>query len=151
MKLEEKAMLDTAIIREIQRDLDLIIASLLLTGQITLTRIYFGPGYFGVTVGGPITGVSRLEGKGKNHLFNFSLDVIDILVAILLIKDEINLVGLFISSDARFSLSISGPLLGREKVVPVLPYLKKNQRELNEIVNSSYIIDHTLLEKLKKC
>jgi len=151
MKLEEKAMLDTAIIREIQRDLDLIIASLLLTGQITLTRIYFGPGYFGVTVGAPITGVSRLEGKGKNHLFSFSLDVIDILVAILLIKDEINLVGLFISSDARFSLSISGPLLGREKVVPVLPYLKKNQRELNEIVSSGYILDHTLLEKLKKC
>ncbi len=149
MKLEDKT-LDCRLLREIQRDIDIVIASLLLTGQITVSRIYFGPGYFGFTVGGPITGGSRLEAKKGNQFADISLDVIDIILAILLITDEINLVGLFISSDARFSLSISGPIFGREKVVPVLPYLKKNQREFRNIVNTSFRLDTQLVDKLKK-
>lgn len=141
---------DTTVIREIQRDIDLVIASLLLTGQITMNRIFIGPGYFGITVGGPITRGRRLEAKNDNQFVNFSLDVIDIILAILLIKDEINLVGVFISSDARFSLSLSGPIFGRDKVVPILPYLQKNQREINKIVRTNYHIDKLLLQKLKK-
>lgn len=139
------------LIREIQRDLDIIIAALLLTGQITVTRVFFGPGYFGVTVGGPLTGARRLEGKDENQLITMSIDIMDIILAILLIKDEINLVGVFFSSDARFSLSISGPIFGRHKVVPVLSYLRKNQKELNNIVRNHFQVNQELVQILKTC
>lgn len=142
-ELEENA------IRDIQRDIDIVIAFLLLTGQITLVRVYFGPGYFGVTVGGPLTGANRLESANNNQLGNFTLDLIDIVLAILLIKDKINLVGLFIASDARFSLSLSGPIFGRAKVVPVTNYLKKNQKEFNRILDKHYILDKRVISELK--
>jgi len=141
--------MDENIIREIQRDIDLIIAFLLLTGQITLTRVYFGPGYFGVTVGGPLTGANRLESSNGNPLGNVTLDIVDILIAILILKDEINLVGLFIASDARFSLSISGPIFGRAKVVPITKYLKKNQKEFHTIVSNNFFLDDEFLSVLK--
>lgn len=137
-------------IREIQREIDIVIAFLLLTGQITLTRVYFGPGYFGVTVGGPLTGANRLESINDNPLGNFTLDIIDIIIAVLILKDEINLVGLFVASDARFSLSISGPLFGREKVVPVTKFLKKNQKEFNAIVSDNYFLDDDFIKALKR-
>jgi len=140
---------EETIIRKIQRDIDIIIAFLLLTGQITLTRVYFGPGYFGVTVGGPLTGANRLESFNENPLGNATLDIIDIIIAILILKDEINLVGLFVASDARFSLSISGPLFGREKVVPVMPYLKKNKKEFDAIVADNFLLDKEFLSVLK--
>lgn len=141
--------MDENIIREIQRDIDLIIAFLLLTGQITLTRVYFGPGYFGVTVGGPLTGANRLESSNGDPLGNVTLDIVDILIAILILKDEINLVGLFIASDARFSLSISGPIFGRAKVVPITKYLKKNQKEFHTIVSNNFFLDDEFLSVLK--
>ncbi|WP_248561381.1 hypothetical protein [Niallia sp. NCCP-28] len=143
-------MKDTLILRDIQRDIDIIVASLLLTGQITLTRVYFGPGYFGVTVGGPLTGAKRLETKFNGPGKGLSIDVIDILLALFLIKDLINVVGLFIASDATFSISVSGPLFGRAKVVPIFKHLKNNETALKNIVKDGYFIHNELLKELKK-
>ncbi|PKG23999.1 hypothetical protein [Niallia nealsonii] len=147
--IDDLSLKETIIIRDIQRDIDIIVASLLLTGQITLTRIYFGPGYFGVTVGGPLTGAKRLETKFNETEKNLSLDIIDILLALFLVKDLINVVGLFIASDATFSISISGPLFGRAKVVPIFKHLKNNETTLKNIVKDGYFIHNKLLRELK--
>jgi len=140
---------ETRTIRGIQRDIDLIVALLLLTGQITLTRVYFGPGYFGVTVGGPLTGAKRLDVKFNGPAKNLSIDVIDLLLALFLVKDLINVVGLFIASDAAFSISVSGPLFGRAKVVPISSHLKDNEAALRKIVKDSYFINQQLFSELK--
>ncbi|MFC6602152.1 hypothetical protein ACFQDF_12280 [Ectobacillus funiculus] len=49
----------------IQRNIDVITAILLLTGQITIIGVFVTPGGFRISIGGPLTGISRLEGKQK--------------------------------------------------------------------------------------
>jgi hypothetical protein len=140
---------DLQAISGIQRDIDIITAVLLLTGQLTIIRIFIESGGFGFTVGGPMTGRFRLEGKSGSETGNFIIDAIDIVVAILLVNDEIGVNGLFISPGG-FSFNVSGPIFGVSRIDPTLPSMKKMFNEFRLIVSEQFHVDHELVRKFKK-
>ncbi|WHY69280.1 hypothetical protein [Neobacillus sp. SuZ13] len=63
----------------IQRNIDIITAFLLLTGQVTVVRLIVEPKGFALSVDGPLTGIGRLEGISGNKTLSLLLDVGDIL------------------------------------------------------------------------
>lgn len=97
-------------VNSVLRKLDIITATLLLTGQVTIGGVFLQTNSsFSITVGGPITGGYRLESKNKSKLGNTVIDFIDVLLAIFLITDKINVQGTYFTSG-RFSVVLGGPL-----------------------------------------
>ncbi|WP_026679075.1 hypothetical protein [Fictibacillus gelatini] len=139
---EEKA------IRFVQRNIDIITAVLLLTGQITIIGVFVTPGGFRLTVGGPLTGASRLESKSGSKTVNAIVDVIDIILAILLIADQINVRGTFLTSK-RFTLNIGGPITGVPSTVPDTPDLKEILTDF-KVISKHFYIDQELVNQLMK-
>ncbi|OLN22142.1 hypothetical protein BTO30_11245 [Domibacillus antri] len=133
MKEKKKVEQDKQVLHVIQREIDIITALLLLTGQYTIFGIFVEPGSFSLSVGGPITGTSRIVSKSGDKTVDLTIDAIDILLAILLISDKVNINGIFISPRG-FSLSIGGPLFGGAKPEPDLPHAEKIFNEFNKIL-----------------
>lgn len=73
-------------IHSIQRTIDTVAALLLLTGQVTINGVFVRPGRLSVSIGG-----RRLEGKNHSRAGGIVIDMIDILLAIFLLNDEINI------------------------------------------------------------
>ena len=128
----------------IQRNLDVVTAILLLTGQITIIGVFVTPGAFRVSVGGPITGTSRIEGKDGNVGINIIIDMIDVFLAALLLNNQINVSGAFISSG-RFTINVSGPIFGVPKHEPTLPDLKRVFTQFRWIVSEHFDIESETL------
>ncbi len=128
----------------IQRNIDIITAFLLLTGQVTVVRLIIQPGGFALSVGGPPTGIGRLEGKSGNKTLSLLLDIGDILLAILLISDQTNVSGIFIG-PGRFSIDITGPIFGVAKHEPTLPDLEKVFTQFRWIVSEHFDIEPEIL------
>jgi hypothetical protein len=133
----------------IQREIDIITAILLLTGQITIIGVFVTSGGFRISVGGPLTGSSRLEGKSGNQTINTIIDGIDIITAILLLSGEIGVTGTFVSAG-RFTINVSGPIFGVPKSEPSLLGLEKDFNIFRRIVSRHYKVDPHLVEKFKK-
>ena len=102
---------DTSIIASLQRDLNLATAFLLLTGQITVRGVFVYPGRFSLSLSGPSFGSTRIVGKEPQHITNTVIDIIDVLIAILLIMDQIRIIGVLVG-PGRFSLTVTGPIFG---------------------------------------
>ncbi|WP_155836517.1 hypothetical protein [Alicyclobacillus herbarius] len=101
------------VVTGILRAIDLWIAFLLLTGQITTTGVYLSSGAIWLSLSGPIIGGPRQEGTTAGS--GFALDAIDVLTALLLIVGQITNTGPWISSG-RFSLVVSGPAFGNPDI-----------------------------------
>jgi hypothetical protein len=134
------------IIRSIQRNIDTITAFLLVSGQVTIIRVIVEPGGFALSVGGPLTGIGRLEGKSGNKTLSLLLDIGDILLAILLISDQTNVSGIFLG-PGRFSFNITGPIFGVPKHEPALPDLEKVFTQFRWIVSEQFDVDPEWLIK----
>jgi hypothetical protein len=115
---------DIQVVESIQRNIDIITAVLLLTGQLTIARLAIEPGGFAPSVGGPLTGLRRLEGKFGNKTINLVIDIGDIVLAILLITNKINVTGVFLG-PGRFSINITGPIFGIPKRKYTIPDLER--------------------------
>lgn len=137
---------DLQVIESIQRNIDIITAVLLLSGQFTIVRLIIDPGGFALSVGGPLTGRERLEGKFGNKTLSLLLDIGDILLAILLLSDEINVEGIFIG-PGRFSLNITGPIFGVPKHEPTLPDIEKGFTQFRWIISDHLDFDPELIRK----
>jgi hypothetical protein len=133
----------------IQRDLDVVTAILLLTGQITIIGVFVTPGAFRVSVGGPITGTSRIEGKDGNVGINIIIDMIDVFLAALLLNNQINVSGAFISSG-RFTINVSGPIFGVPKTEPALSELNQSSQFFHRTVSKHFHVNPDLVEKFTK-
>ncbi|MCM3020324.1 hypothetical protein M3582_19765 [Priestia megaterium] len=133
----------------IQRDLDVVTAILLLTGQITIIGVFVTPGAFRVSVGGPITGTSRIEGKDGNAGINIIIDMIDVFLAALLLNNQINVSGAFISSG-RFTINVSGPIFGDPKTEPALSELNQSSQFFHRTVSKHFYVNPDLVEKFTK-
>lgn len=140
---------DLLIVKSMQRELDIITAALILTGQLMMNRILIEPGGFTLTIGGPLTGRERSEGINGNKALSFVIDVLDIILVILLLTDKINVLGIFISHGG-FSLTVSGPIFGVPKSEVTLPGTKKIFNEFHEIVSNHYKIEPELINKIRK-
>lgn len=133
----------------IQRNLDVVTAILLLTGQITIIGVFVTPGAFRISVGGPITGTSRIEGKDGDAGINIIIDVIDVILAALLLNNQINVSGAFISSG-RFTINVSGPIFGVPKTEPALSELNQSSQFFHRTVSKHFYVNPDLVEKFTK-
>ncbi|MFP5111528.1 hypothetical protein ACSU64_03960 [Bacillaceae bacterium C204] len=131
---------DLHVIASLQRDLNLASAALLLTGQITIIGVFVTPGEFSVSLSGPLFGRTRLEGKYGNLFATTMIDIIDVLIAVLLIIDEIRVVSSVVG-PSRFSINVSGPIFGAPKYEPTLPVLKKSFHFFRKIVSRHFEVD----------
>ncbi|WP_455675548.1 hypothetical protein [Pradoshia sp.] len=130
------------------RLIDMITAILLLTEQITIIGVFLRPGRFAFSVGGPIFGGSRVVAKDDLPIEQEILDVINIILAILLISDKITITGLFITSG-EFTINVSGPIFGYPKVVPSTLMLE-NYKLFHAIVKEHYTVPPELLSNFDK-
>lgn len=129
-KLEKEKQM----IRAIQRDISLVTAALLLTGQITLRGIFVTPKSFRLSLGGPITGTERIEGLNGNKTITFFIDIIDIIIALLLLKGSIIVEGTFIGAR-EFTLVVSGPIFGMPFPEPSLPDIKEDYHLYKKVIS----------------
>jgi hypothetical protein len=101
----------------ILRSLDILTAVLLLTGQLKITSVFLTSDSFGLSLAGPITGFAT---EAKTPSAELVLDALDVITALLLITDQINVVGPFIGSRT-ISIVVSGPPFGYTKLKGYLP------------------------------
>ncbi|MHC0038549.1 hypothetical protein [Pseudoneobacillus sp. C159] len=123
------------LIASLQRDLNIVTAGLLLTGQITIIGVFITPPEFSLSLSGPLFGRARLE--GKNRVATGLIDVIDIIIAILLIVDKIRVIS-SVLGPSRFSINVSGPIFGAPLYQPTLPSLKRNYHFYRKIVSKHF-------------
>ncbi|MEH7111005.1 hypothetical protein V7124_01365 [Neobacillus niacini] len=133
------------LIASLQRDLNIVTAALLLTGQITIVGIFVTPPEFSLSLSGPLFGRTRLEGKNGNKIATSLIDVIDVIIAILLIVDAIRVVSSVVG-PTRFAINVSGPIFGAPLYEPTLPILKTNYRFIKKIVSKHFNIDPMLFK-----
>ena len=141
----EKAT-DLTIIHSFQRSIEITTAILLLTGQITIIGVFVRPGRFSLSLGGPLFGGHRLEGKNQEEVGSLFIDILDIILAILLINNVIHVTGTFVSSG-EFSINVSGPIFGYPEVVPALPF--EDYDFFNKIVSKHYNVPPEMVTKLR--
>jgi hypothetical protein len=108
-------------IENIYRSLDVITVVLLLTGQIAISGVFMTTDAgFSLSLSGPITGGARSISDETHPFGNDVIDAIDIFAAILLILNQINVIGTFVSAH-RFTIVVSGPFFGEPKRVAYSP------------------------------
>lgn len=137
---------DLTVVHSLQRSLDYTAAILLLTGQITIIGVFVRPNRFSLSTGGPLFGGKRLEGINGSKAVTVFIDILDIIVAVLIIIDEINVTGSFVSSS-EFSINVSGPIFGYPKVLPALPI--EEHTFFHTIVNNHFQVPSELMTKLR--
>lgn len=148
MQSKEELQSELQFIASLQRDLNLATAFLLLTGQITIVGVFVTPGEISLSLSGPILGRARLESRFKDDTFiDTFIDVIDVIIAVLLIIDEIRIIGTFIG-PARFSLVVGGPILGTPKYVPTLPCIKREYNFFKKTVSKYFAVDPSIFRKI---
>jgi hypothetical protein len=136
------------LIASLQRDLNLSIAFLLLSGQLTIRGIFVTPGGFTISLSGAIIGGSRTEGRNGNTSINTMIDLIDVVISILLIIDEIRLVGVLVG-PGRLSLTVTGPIFGEPLNEPSLPIARETYRFFRKMVSEHFDIDPRFFRNLK--
>ncbi|TCP59617.1 hypothetical protein EV586_101846 [Tumebacillus sp. BK434] len=107
--------------------IDLSVAALLLSGQITIRSVIVSPSEeIRLNVTGPIFGGGRTVAKGNRGDVDLIIDAANIVAAYLLILNQINVSGVFLQSQ-RFTMTLGGPVLGSPKTVANLPAKKKTR------------------------
>jgi hypothetical protein len=130
-------------IYSIQRSLNIITSFLLLTGQITITGVFVRPARFSLNLGGPLFGGRRIEGEGGWQTGSVIIDLIDVIIAILLITDEITLTAIAIG-PSEFTVNASGPIFGFPKVIPSLPRIKDDFQFFHSVVSTHFHVPSEL-------
>ncbi|WP_394231984.1 hypothetical protein [Niallia oryzisoli] len=133
------------IIASLQRDINLTLAFLLLSGQLTIRGVFVNSGRFSISLSGPIIGGARTIGKFGDDVTNTIIDIIDAILSILLIMDEIRLVGVLVG-PGRVSLTVSGPMFGDPLNEPSLP----NVRFFRQMISTHFHVDPNHFRHLEK-
>ncbi|MGG3858167.1 hypothetical protein ABET41_09400 [Metabacillus fastidiosus] len=131
----------------LQKYINYIIAILLLTGQLTITGVFVRAGAISLSLGGPIIGSDRIQARRGKKTVNLLIGVIDVIIALLILAEQIGIVSVVISSE-KFFLNVTGPIFGESRVVASAPVLHENVKALNQIVPDHLKIDHKKIEKL---
>ncbi|MDG5787245.1 hypothetical protein QA612_07045 [Evansella sp. AB-P1] len=139
-------------ISNIHRNLAIITAILLLTGQITIMGVFVTPRGFRVTLAGPITGIRRIESPTGNPIVNLGIDIIDIFIAKFLLLDQFSVTGSALTPEG-FTINCGGPLLGVPRVKAKIPRIQNLFNDLdnfNKLVCDIFNIDPSVANKYKK-
>lgn len=101
------------LLEDVQYSIDVLIAILLLTGQLTTTGIFVVPGGLAFSASGDVFGFPRVE--GRSAALSLDLDFIDVVSALLLIIGQIRVQGPYVSGSGLF-IVYSGPIFGYKSV-----------------------------------
>lgn len=134
----------TQYIAAAQRAIDIWIAILLLTGQLTIGGVFVAYGSIWFSLTGTIFGSVRTEGETPNA--NVVVDAIDIITALLLILGLITNTGPWISSG-RFNMVVTGPVFGYDEV-PVPINSSKISKKAQEFCND--FTEQIIVREMKK-
>ena len=94
------------------RTLDVITVVLLLSGQINISGVFFFKGGgISLSFAGPITGGLRSIPQQGEPEAVVGIDFISIVAALLLILDQVNIIGTLVTQSG-LSIVLSGPILG---------------------------------------
>ncbi|MDQ0255306.1 hypothetical protein J2S74_002688 [Evansella vedderi] len=137
------------IVRNIHRNLAIITAILLLTGQITIMGIFVTPHGFRVTLAGPITGLRRIESPTGNPIVNLIISLLNIIIAKLLILDQFNVTGSALTPDG-FTINCGGPILGLPRVTPKIPDFNNYLDNFHKLVCKYFDLDPKVVNKYKR-
>ena len=96
MKNDHNTQDELRVIATLRRELNTATAALLLTGQLTVVGIFIAPQLYRLSLGGPLFGSTRLEGKNRNKLATALIDGLDVIIAILLLADAIRVANIVI-------------------------------------------------------
>jgi hypothetical protein len=124
----------SAVPRSVLRGMGLGTAILLLTGQITIGGVFLAPSNFALSLSGLFTGSGAV---GKSERDNVVLDGLDIITALLLIVDQLQVIGTYITAG-RFTIVVGGPIFGSAKVEGYTPTARQFFRDFGSILVSTY-------------
>ena len=99
---------NSQVTRTVHRGMGLVTAVLLLTGQITIGGVFIAPSDFALSLSGFFTGTGAVGATDRD---NFVLDGLDIITAFLLILNQLQVIGTYITSK-RFSIVVGGLIFG---------------------------------------
>lgn len=105
------------VVHAVYRSIDLVTAILLLTGQIRIGAVFITHDSFGLSLSGPFTGSGSVPRTPQAALV---LDALDVITALLLLVDQIHVIGSFLTVG-RFALIVSGPPFGQPRTEAYLP------------------------------
>ncbi|MBS4223083.1 hypothetical protein [Lederbergia citrea] len=105
---------DQKTVQALYWDINIVTAALLLTGQLSMDGVFFEAGGIAIPLSGPITGGYHIEGKSGSRVGNLVIDIVDIIIAILLIIGQISIRSTIFSSG-RAAVVVSGPIFGLPK------------------------------------
>jgi hypothetical protein len=108
---------NSQVTRSVHRGMGLVTAVLLLTGQITIGGVFIAPSDFALSLSGFFTGSGAF---GVTDRDNFVLDGLDIIAAFLLILNQLQVIGTYITAK-RFSIVVGGPIFGGAEVEGYTP------------------------------
>jgi hypothetical protein len=93
-------------------------------------------------------GGERLVGKYEKKITNAVIDIIDVILAILLMIDQIRMTGAVIG-PGRFTVNVSGPIFGVPLYEPTLPVLKQDYYFFQQIASEHFKIDRSLFKNIE--
>jgi hypothetical protein len=120
--------------RSVHRGMGIVTAILLLTGQITIGGVFIAPSDFALSLSGPFTGSGAV---GRTERDNVVLDGLDIITALLLIVNQLQVVGTYITAG-RFTIVVGGPIFGSAEVRGYTPTARQFSRDFGSILVSTY-------------
>ena len=116
MRVQRKSADD--IVQAVYRGLDLFTAVLLLTDQIRIGAVFVTHEGFGLSLSGPFTGSGAEPRTPQAELV---LDGLDVVTALLLVLDQIHVIGSFITVN-RATIVVSGPPFGQPDTAAYFPH-----------------------------
>jgi len=120
--------------RSVHRGIGLGTAILLLSGQITIGGVFIAPGDFALSLSGLFTGAGAI---GKTERDNVVLDGLDIITALLLIVNQLQVIGTYITAG-RFTIVVGGPIFGSAELTGYTPKARRFFRDFGTILVSTY-------------
>ncbi|MDP9729484.1 hypothetical protein ACOJUR_02325 [Alicyclobacillus tolerans] len=125
----------TAAIEALYRGLGLLTAAFLLTEQLKISGVFLSSGAFSLSLSGPVTGYQMFGVTEEANQWMYGMNVI---TAFLLILDELQVIGTYITSG-RFSVVVSGPLFGGIRMGVYLPETQEFFHDYQDILLKYYL------------
>lgn len=120
-KLRRRRKLEGNIVHTVYRGIDLFTAVLLLTDQIRIGAVFITHDSFGLSLSGPFTGSGS---EPKTPQAELVLDGLNVITALLLVLDQIHVIGSFITVN-RSTIVVSGPPFGQPRTEAYLPHTRR--------------------------
>jgi hypothetical protein len=132
-----KRMLEP-LIGSVLQSIDITLAILLLTGQISIRSVIIVTGgEFRLSLSGPIFGSENIAGR-RSPGAPYVLDTVNAITALLLILGEIQALGVFVQAR-RFNIQVTGPPFGAPRTTGYVPGTERFFADCRKLILNKYM------------